>query len=232
MSLDQRSQQHFQPPKYSFLAALYLDGRTKPERKITVYLDPADSDFPQPDGKVKFKNRWVQSKNGGWTEHAWVFKDKAIETIFDRLMINNNGTQLEEPDENTLVKAMESSGISHEENSGVEEKGVGQIIVEIKRVVLGDKVCVNDFRASHHEGQEEDTKMDGVKADITHAAGLSYTGTVGPAPVRVVEYTDYRPGEELWATFQFFYRSAGTCIIMYIDKFDTSETQNARCDCA
>ena len=67
-------------PDFAFLAVLYLDGRSKAERKIIVYTDPADKDFNSPDGKVAFKHRWVQSANGKMIEHAWVFKEKAIET--------------------------------------------------------------------------------------------------------------------------------------------------------
>lgn len=68
-------------PPYSFLASLYLDGRTVPERNLIVYLDPDDQDFTRPNGKILFKHRRVQSSDGTITDYAWVFKEVFISRI-------------------------------------------------------------------------------------------------------------------------------------------------------
>lgn len=135
-----------------------------------VYTDPADTDFNTPDGKVTFKHRWVQSADGRMTEHAWVFKEKAIETVFDKLMIAGSQANVEVQDDVALIKAMESSGLDTQGKPEKECK-VGQIVVELRRIVLGKKRTEANYRSPHQEGQGEDIDMEGVRRDITHATG-------------------------------------------------------------
>lgn len=196
-------------PAFSFIASLYLDGRRTPERKIIVYTDPNDKDFKSPDGKVLFKHRWVQSKNGRMTEHAWVFKEKAIETVFDRLIINGAQGDVEGQDEDAMAKAMESSCLATQETLGNDRSSVGQIIVEIQRVRLGKKRREENYRSKHTEGGDEGIDMDKVAKDITHATGFVHKNTLSSASLRVVDYWPYQPGEGPFATFKFFYRSLG-----------------------
>ena len=189
-----------------------------------MYLDPADKDFNAPDGKVHFRHRWVQSKNGSLTEQAWVFKEKAIEGVFDRLMISGDQFHSEGYDEDAIVQAMQSAGLAKEGDFGNEKNKVGQIVVEIRRIVLGQKTYDNNYRSKHQEGRdEEDINMDGTKSEITHATGFSPVKTIAPAPLRVVDYYDYKLGEGNWATFQFFYRSAGMYPRAAIAEFTTLE---------
>ena len=157
-------------PDFAFLASLYLDGRRVPERKIIVYIDPADKDFNPPDGKVAFKHRWVQSADGKMIEYAWVFKEQAIETVFDKLMIAGSESNVTDQDDAALVKAMESSGIDAQEEKEKESK-VGQIVVELRRIILGKKRIEPNFHSGHQEGQEEDIDMAGASRAITHATG-------------------------------------------------------------
>lgn len=201
-----RKPQSDSAPDFEFLAVLYLDGRSKAERKIIVYTDPADKDFNSPDGKVSFKHRWVQSANGKMIEHAWVFKEKAIETVFDRLMIEGSQASVEDQDDDALIEAMKSSGFDAQGHTEKEGK-VGQIVVELRRIILGEKSTEANYRSQHQEGQDEDIDM-GVRPDITHATGFLRQNTLNPVPLRVVDYWPFKPGE-VWATFQFFYRSRG-----------------------
>ncbi len=157
-------------PDFAFLASLYLDGRETPERKIIVYTDPADEDFSSPDGKVAFKHRWVQSADGTMIEYAWVFKEKAIETVFDRLMIAGSQANVDDQDDDTLIKAMESSGFDTQGKMEKESK-VGQILVELRRIVLGEKRIEANYHPRHQEGQEEAADLEGAPRDIIHATG-------------------------------------------------------------
>ena len=157
-------------PDFAFLASLYLDGRRLPERKVIVYINPADKDFNPPDGKVALKHRWVQSPDGNMTEYAWVFKEQAFETVFDKLMIAGSEAKAEDQDDAALIKALEISGIDTQGNKEKESK-VGQIVVELRRIVLGEKRIEPDFRSDHREGQEEDIDMAGAPWAITHATG-------------------------------------------------------------
>ena len=195
-------------PDFAFLAVLYLDGRRIPERKIVVYINPADKDFNSPDGKVAFKHRWVQSADGRMTEHAWVFKENAIETVFDKLMIAGSQANVEDHDDDALIKAMESSGLETQGNPEKESK-VGQIVVELQRIVLGKKRTEANYRSLHQEGQGEDIDMEGVRREITHATGFwtlpqayvhsadmfylrfVHKNAVDTQTLRVVEYCGY-----------------------------------------
>ena len=163
------------PPPYHFLASLFLDGRQKAERRIVVYLDPKDEDFSPPNGKVKFKSRWVQGSDGAMREHSWVFKDVGIETVFDKMLINgerNSAGELAEQDEDTMIAAMNATELGAGGNSQKDEKsGIGQILVVIQRVILGNKWIEPNYRSKHQEGEAEDVDMDGIKNEITHSAG-------------------------------------------------------------
>ena len=103
-------------------------------------------------------------------EHAWVFKEKAIETVFDKLMIAGSQGDIEGHDTDALIKAMESSGFDTQEKSQKGSK-VGQIVVVLQRVILGEQRTASDYRSHHQEGQTEDIDMEGVQRDITHATG-------------------------------------------------------------
>lgn len=134
-------------------------------------MDPTDKDFSSPDGKVAFKHRWVQSADGGMTEHAWVFKEKAIETVFDKMMVTGTETSVGvHDDDDALIKAMESSELDPQRKTETRSK-IGQIVVELQRVVLGEKRTEANFRPRHQKGQEEDIDMEGAPQDITHATG-------------------------------------------------------------
>ena len=223
-----RSTIHTPPPPFHLLASLYLDGRTKPERKVVIYLDPDDEDFSRPHGIVNLKTRWVRGTDGSLKEHGWVFRDVGIETVFDRMLIAGafDKSKMNKQDEDDIVDAMNSAYLAeHGDPVNEEASKVGQIIVKVERVKLGEKWSDPDFRPKHREGEGEDVDMDGATRDITHTAGyvalrkrrlhgyhlptlrFKYENTMKPHPIRVVEFTPYREGEEPLATFQFFYRS-------------------------
>lgn len=198
-----------QAPDYAFIASLFIDGRTIPERRNMVYLNESDGDFAHPDGKVLFKHRRVHEEDGTTTEHAWIFKEKAIETRFDRLMITTDHTKDEISDENVIIDAMQRSGVGSGDFPAAGRNKVGQIVVELRRVVVGEKKFERNYRSKHRAGQDDDIDMAEVESDVTHATGLVYRSTTARFPVSVVEYKDYEPNEGVWATFQLFYRSAG-----------------------
>jgi len=52
-----------------------------------------------------------------------------------------------------------------------ERTKLGQIVVTIERVKLGEKWVDNRFRAKHKEGEADDIDMDGASNEITHTAG-------------------------------------------------------------
>lgn len=166
-----RSQTSYPPsPPFDFLAALYLDGRRKAERKLIVYLDPNHEDFGT-GGKSIFRSRWVQTQDGGIQEHAWVFNDIGIDTILDKLVLANTGKDRGE-DEIAIIAAMEGTGIIPEPDIEREaRKKAGQIEVRISRVILGRKSVNYHYRPKHIEGENEDVKMDEADAELTHTTG-------------------------------------------------------------
>ena len=163
---------HFIAPPFDLLASLYLDGRHKPERRVIVYLDPAHDDFPWPDGKVRFKARWVRGEDGSVEEHAWVFKDVGIETVFDKLMIaesHNHAPSANQVDEDAMIAAINATGIGCEGDIKNEEKSsVGQIVVVVERIVLGAKWKEENYCPKHRNVQDDDIKMEDLGTGITH----------------------------------------------------------------
>jgi hypothetical protein len=163
------------PPAYDFLASLYVDGRQMPERRTIIYLDPSDPDFTPPDGKVRFKSRWVQGHDGSMKEHAWVFRDVGIEASFGKLLISQNGLAVDdfdEPQEDALVRDLNSADLGAETGPRREQTGkVGQIVVTLQRVKLGRKTTESDYHAKHREGEKDEFDMDGIEREITHTTG-------------------------------------------------------------
>ncbi|KAI9717553.1 MAG: hypothetical protein M1812_004694 [Candelaria pacifica] len=197
-------------PDFHFLASLYIDGRSTPERKLIVYLDPEEEDFNEPGGKVQFKSRWVEGRGGRLQEHSWLFKDVGIETAFDKMLISGARGASEtvyKRDEEDLIAAMNCADIDGEGTEKDQKVKAGQIVVTIERVKLGEKWEDRNYRARYKEGEGEDVDMEGAQKDITHTTALGQARPVGSNSVRVVAYTPYNDGEGVYATFKFFYRS-------------------------
>ena len=163
------------PPDFDFLASLYVDGRHIPERRTIVYLDPKDPDFTPPDGKSRFKSRWVQGPDGSMKEHAWVFKDVGIEASFGKLLVSKGEStagDFDEPVEDALIRDLNSAVLNAETGPRERAMGkVGQIVVTLERVQLGRKSFERNYRAKHREGEKDDLDMDGIERDISHATG-------------------------------------------------------------
>lgn len=168
------SNRHVVDPPFDLLASLYLDGRQRPERRVIVYLDPRHQDFPRPDGKVRFRARWVQGENGALEEHAWVFKDVGIETVFDKMLIAesyNQGDRVNQLDEDAMIAAMNATELVSGGNIRNDEKcSIGQIVIVVERVVVGAKWSEENYRLKHQNGQADDVNMDDLGNGITHTA--------------------------------------------------------------
>ncbi|KAI9791656.1 MAG: hypothetical protein M1835_000207 [Candelina submexicana] len=199
-------------PEFHLLASLYIDGRSKPERRVVVYLDPEDDDFNAPEGKVSFKSRWVQGRDGRLQEHTWLFKDVGIETVFDKMLISGKRSASDtiyKRDEEDLIAAMNCTDIEGEGIDKNQKVKAGQIVVTLQRIKLGEKWEDRHYRAGHKEGEGEDVDMEGAEKDVTHTTGFGRARPIGSNSVRVVAYTPYNEIEGIYASFQFFYRSEG-----------------------
>ena len=163
------------PPPFHFLATLFLDGRTKPERSAIVYLDPADEDYRYPSGEVVLTGRWAQGQDGSIKEQAWVFENVGIETIFDKMVINRDidiAAPIPKRDEDALMRAMNSTSIDADQDVESEEKSkVGQMVLIIERVKLGQKNVNPNFCAKHNENEVGDVDMTDAEKYITHTTG-------------------------------------------------------------
>ena len=195
-------------PPYAFLAALYLDGRMKSECKAFIFTDPSDSHFQRPDGKISLTHRRVQSRDGRIIEQGWAFKEKAIELVFDKLNLEG---QQKDSDEAALVNALVSSQLSAADE-GQDKTGVGQILVEIRRVTVGPSYIESGHKARFKEGQYDDVDTNGLQGEITHRTGFVRKGTLSRyegETRRILQYRPWKSGEGLYASFSFFYRSRG-----------------------
>ena len=78
-----------------------------------------------------------------------------------------------EESEAAMIAAMKRAGISAEFDVEKEErKKIGQIEVQIMRVVLGKKTIDYQFRPRHQEGDNEDAHMEETDPQVTHTTGL------------------------------------------------------------
>lgn len=132
-------------------------------------------DYNQPDGKVHMKTRWMEGRDGRLKEHAWVFKDVGIETVFDRMLISGDHQVLgtaNKRDEDVIIAAMESTDLEPDGDIKREERNqVGQIVVEIQRIKLGEKWDDKNYRAKFKEDDINDVNMEAASVGITHTAG-------------------------------------------------------------
>ena len=195
-------------PPYAFLAYLYLDGRRQPERRAIMIVDPKHNDYWAPDGKVILKDRRVQLKDGRVVYHGWAFKERAIESVFDRLNLEG---QENDSDEAALVNALLSSQLS-ESDKDQDENRVGQILVEIERVDVNPSYIYAEDRPRFREGQDDDIEAKELQGHITHRTGFVRKAMLPKHKCEIKRRPNYhiwRSGEGLYASFQFFYRSRG-----------------------
>lgn len=156
-------------PDFHFIASLYLDGRSKPECRAILYTNPDEPEFRHPDGHAFLKTRWVQGRDGLLREHSWYFSNVGVETLFDQLVLDKGiGTprhRLRPSEQDELVSALDAVGLDPECDKTKEENlRVGQIVVEVRRVVLGTRWESRHFKPKHREGDEEDVVMAGAGA--------------------------------------------------------------------
>lgn len=116
----------------------------------------------------------MQGNDGNLQENLWVFKDVGIETAFDHMLIDNgrDDTSDKEQDEEAVIAAMNGTVLGAE--AGIrkdEERGVGQIVIVIQRVILGKKWVQKSWKAPHKEGEANDVAMGGVVKDLSHTTG-------------------------------------------------------------
>lgn len=245
----QSSDRHIVHPPFDLLASLYLDGRQTPERRVIVYLNPRHHDFPQPDGKIRFRARLAQGENGSLVEHAWVFKDVGIETVFDKMLISesrNRADGANQPHDDATATAMNAAGLGAGSNIKNDEKGgIGQIVVIVQRIIVGVKWSEENYRPRHRYGQADDINMNDLSNDITHTAKYAkrifstdiqdvdeirhtYTKTIAAGPISMVDYRPYVIGEGSYAIFQFFYRSQGLRLLPISSYFSDKFGRNTR----
>ena len=187
------------PPPFHLLASLFLDGRSKPERKVIVYLDPQNDDFKHPDGKVFIKTRWTQGMDGSLKEHAWVFRDVGIETMFDKMLIAGDmdtSVPIARNEEDAVLAAMSSVSFDIQADVTREEKSkAGQIVVEIQRIKLGNKWRDPNFQAKHEEREMDDVDPNDMGNEITHTTGYAvsvpstYSGADAISDSRILKPT-------------------------------------------
>lgn len=101
----------------------------------------------------------------------WVFKDVGIETAFDQMLIDNgrDGASDKEQNEEAVTAAMNDTVLGAEAGHRKdEERGVGQIVVVIRKVKLGTKWVQKIWKAPHKEGETNDVVMGDVVKDVSH----------------------------------------------------------------
>ncbi|OCK85605.1 hypothetical protein K432DRAFT_439142 [Lepidopterella palustris CBS 459.81] len=188
----------------ALLASLYLDGRSKNERRTIIYLDPTHHHFNEPAGTVCLTSRWVLAKDGSMMAHKWLFKDVGIETLFDKMMLSGDiksDFATNKDAEDALIDAIGSLGT---QDHDLPEAKAGTIKIVLQRVKIGREYDDEKYRPDYTEGETGDVDMDGADK-VTHTTGIDSGHNLGKKIVAVITY---QPIEEpIYATFVFFYRS-------------------------
>lgn len=205
---DSRDYNHKSPvrraPRFHLLATIHIDGRTKYERRVIIYLDPRHRNFSEPDGKVWLTSRWSRADDGTIMMHKWVFKNVGIESMFDKLLLSGDVKEEEanKEDEDAIINAMNSLGTKEED--GDEEAEVGVIRIILHRIKVGYEYDDRDFNPSYREDEGADVDMADANK-VTHTMGLDKGYSLGRKSIPVITYTSF--DEPDYATFKFFYRS-------------------------
>lgn len=206
---DSRDCNHKSPvrraPRFHLLATIHIDGRTKYERRVIIYLDPRHRNFSEPDGKVWLTSRWSRADDGTIMMHKWVFKDVGIESMFDKLLLSGDVKEEEanKEDEDAIINAMNSLG-TKEEDGDEEEAKVGVIRIILHRIKVGYEYDDRDFNPPYREDEGDDVDMADANK-VTHTTGLDKGYSFGCKSIPVINYTPF--DEPDYATFKFFYRS-------------------------
>ncbi|KAL9130429.1 MAG: hypothetical protein Q9217_001396 [Psora testacea] len=197
-------------PGYSLLANLYLDGREEPEKRTILHLDPAHPEYLS-DGRYSINRRWIKTAEGALREHVWVFRERAVEDVLQRLNLNRQD-DVDVKDENNLAGALESAHLRNiDEELLRSNTKIGQIVIEVEKVIVGPMRVDHNHLFTDMKGRDNDLDMTEAGKDVTHAASLVASGNFLHGHKRIVTFTPYRPEEGFFAAFQFFYRSRGEC---------------------
>ncbi|KAI9737773.1 MAG: hypothetical protein M1834_009141 [Cirrosporium novae-zelandiae] len=193
---------------FHFLAMIYLDGRSIPERRYVIYLDPEDEDFRL---QTTLRGRLTCNPDGKIVEYSWHFQDVGVETVFDKLIISgepkssNFIIQEEEKLLSAMKKVVMGATNPHAEEGNPQP---GQIVIKLRRVILGEKGADPDFKGAHEMGKNEDVNMKNAGDNVSHTTGFKENGAVyRNHNIRTVKHYPFDPNEEFYAIFQFFYRS-------------------------
>jgi len=160
------------PPPFHLLATLYLDGRKIPERRVIVYLDHTHPEFRRPNGTTGLNTRWVEGRDGKLREYYWLFNDVGIDILLNRLVLSKESQQTSDPhDVDELSVAMIATGLTSQENDSQEEKlQLGQIVIELQRVTVGQTYMNHHFHPRHREVDDENINMTGLD-QLSHMTG-------------------------------------------------------------
>ena len=200
---------------YHILATLRLDGRSTVEKRLVVFVDPEHPLYRKPGGEVLMASRMARDPAGKLRQCSWYFQEVGIDAIFDSLCISNStgGETVDADTKEPPRPVSKADGLSEllkdlgaEKFKDAEEKtNLGKIEISLQRVTVGEPYydkCIGTHPI--HAGTSPVTAKDADK--VSHTTGRN----MGQERGRMIEYIEYElvdPGDEIFATFHFFYRS-------------------------
>ena len=206
----------FPSPPFDLTASVYIDGRSKPECRQVIYLDPSHPKY-DPAGFV-FKGRWVAppGDSGNKTRRGipdavphigirdWVFTDVGIDVLMSRMgMIEPNGTLEIDPTMSDLTSSLKSSV----NVSTAERPKPGQIEVRVRRILAGEPRSDQALKPYHYAGDEEVADANSIGDDCTHTTKLRASTSGKSIKLNTIPWAYYKSGEDLYARFTFNYMS-------------------------
>jgi hypothetical protein len=88
------------PPPFDLIADVYIDGRTKPEVRSYVYLNPTNRHYSRSGITPKGRRLRLPGKKGEPVRRCtldWIFTDVGIEVLLERMVVEDSTTADEGP---------------------------------------------------------------------------------------------------------------------------------------
>jgi hypothetical protein len=165
------------PPPFDLIAEVFIDGRTKPEIRSVVYLDPSNFYYSKRGMVLKGRRVRAPSKKGELVKtciHDWVFKDVGIEVLLERMgvedSIDDDGNETRADQEVAgLADLLQDTAHVDTKEEDEQELKIGRIEIVFTRVVLGSLITPKKPSKDLHEPIDAQPKpKKAVGRDVTH----------------------------------------------------------------
>lgn len=180
-------------PPLDLLATLSLDGRSKWEKRVIVYMTG--------ETEIELRGSTLRDGRGQWKKCGWLFKDVGIDVTFENLKLGSDdekaGAEEDEDYLSSLIGAMSAKQDDFEEKSGA-----GQIELRLDRISVKKEEAISESDSDDEKDMEQ---LQGSEVgDRQHIVGRS-AGERHTRGGTAVYYSNHDPADQPFAIFRFYY---------------------------